>query len=160
MWVAQPAATRGDEAKATGCSFLFHTATRYLSISGEWNGTGLRFGVPPTIHGSWSDEQQEATSDNVVLRADGGLTFNELPRATPEWLEAFAVRSTADLGDPYPDHVRFDLDPDVVRVELRGAFTCDRACTYPAGAKPPTGTRAVYTIDARSHVVDSFSLGH
>src|SRR5262245_31792702 len=41
-----------------GCGYLFHTSDRYLSISGAWAGQGIRWGVPPTMHGSWSAEQE------------------------------------------------------------------------------------------------------
>jgi hypothetical protein len=56
-----------------GCGYLFHTSNRYLSISGVWRGKSIRWGVPPTISGSWSPEQQRAVSDNATVRGDGRL---------------------------------------------------------------------------------------
>lgn len=58
---------------AFGCGYLFHTSTRYVSISGEWRGRTIRWGVPPTIRGPWSSRQQAAVKDNAIVRADGGI---------------------------------------------------------------------------------------
>lgn len=57
-----------------GCGYLFHTSTRFLSISGAWNGNAIRWDVPPTIHGSWSPQQQAASADNATVDADGLLS--------------------------------------------------------------------------------------
>jgi hypothetical protein len=60
-----------------GCGYLFHTSKAYLSISGEWKGGTIRWGVPPPIHGSWSPEQQAAVSDNAAVEADGLLSHRQ-----------------------------------------------------------------------------------
>jgi hypothetical protein len=53
-----------------GCGYLFHTSKRFLSISSAWSGEAIRWDVPPTIHGSWSPQQQAAAPDNATV--DGG----------------------------------------------------------------------------------------
>jgi hypothetical protein len=53
-----------------GCGYLFHTSRRYLSISGAWRDHALRWGVPPTIRGTWSTRQQASVHDNATV--DGG----------------------------------------------------------------------------------------
>jgi hypothetical protein len=62
-----------DGSASTGCGYLFHTAKTYLSISGEWKGGSIRWGVPPSIPGSWSVQQQAAVDDNTAVDADGRL---------------------------------------------------------------------------------------
>ena len=57
-----------------GCGYLFHTSKRYLSISGEWDGSAIRWGVPPTIRGSWSPQQQAAVHDSATVSADGMIS--------------------------------------------------------------------------------------
>jgi hypothetical protein len=57
-----------------GCGYLFHTTASYLSISGVWKGKKIRWGVPPSIHGSWSARQQAAVSNNATVDADGLLS--------------------------------------------------------------------------------------
>jgi hypothetical protein len=54
-----------------GCSFLFHTDSRFISIDGLWAGKDLRWGT--WLRGSWSEEQQEATQDNASVEDDGTL---------------------------------------------------------------------------------------
>jgi hypothetical protein len=63
-----------DGSASTGCGYLFHTARAYLSISGEWKGGSLRWGVPPSIRGPWSPQQQAAVDDNTAVDADGLLS--------------------------------------------------------------------------------------
>jgi hypothetical protein len=57
-----------------GCEYLFHTSTAYFSINGVWNGKTIHWGVPPSIHGSWSAQQQAVVSDNAAVDADGLLS--------------------------------------------------------------------------------------
>jgi hypothetical protein len=57
-----------------GCGYLFHTSKRYVSISGVWDGETIRWGVPPSIHGSWSARQQAAVTDGVTVDAEGLLS--------------------------------------------------------------------------------------
>lgn len=57
-----------------GCGYLFHTSDRYLSISGAWEGGSIRWGVPPTIHGEWSAEQQAAGEDNARVDPEGQIS--------------------------------------------------------------------------------------
>jgi hypothetical protein len=56
-----------------GCGYLFHSSERFLSISGRWEGNGIRWNVPPTIHGSWSRQQQAGGADNATVDSDGLL---------------------------------------------------------------------------------------
>ena len=57
-----------------GCGYLFHTSKWYVSFSGAWNGKAIRWEVPPTIHGSWSPQQQAASADNATVDSDGLLS--------------------------------------------------------------------------------------
>jgi hypothetical protein len=63
----------GDD-PSQGCGYLFHTSDRYLSISGIWEGQTIRWGVPPTIDGSWSAEQQASGEDNARVDSEGRLS--------------------------------------------------------------------------------------
>jgi hypothetical protein len=56
---------------SAGCGYLFHTAKRFVSISGAWNGNAIRWDVPPAMHGSWSPEQQAGSADNATVDAKG-----------------------------------------------------------------------------------------
>jgi hypothetical protein len=62
--------------ESQGCGYLFHTSKRYLSISGEWkHGKGtIHWGVPPSIHGSWSSEQEATVNNNATVDRDGLLS--------------------------------------------------------------------------------------
>jgi hypothetical protein len=75
-WTAE--ASGGGPSNGTGagqgCGYLFHTSDRYLSISGAWEGQGIRWGVPPTMHGSWSAEQEASGQDNADVDSDGRLS--------------------------------------------------------------------------------------
>lgn len=59
--------------RATG-GYLFHTSRRYLSISGEWEGSAIDWGVPPTIQGPWLAKQRAAVKDNATVDSDGLLS--------------------------------------------------------------------------------------
>jgi hypothetical protein len=72
-WRAQPAGGNVAGDAADGCGFLFHTSSRYLSISAQTDGDAVRWGVPPTIRGAWSRRQQAAVHDNVSVDASGLL---------------------------------------------------------------------------------------
>jgi hypothetical protein len=74
-WRAQAGAGTGNVGgrPSFGCSYLFHTSSRYLTFSGTWRMRTLRWGVPPTIRGRWSAEQQAAVRDNATVAADGRL---------------------------------------------------------------------------------------
>ena len=56
-----------------GCGYLFHTSKRYLSVSGMWDGSAIRWGVPPTIKGWWTPKQQ-AVHDRANVSASGMLS--------------------------------------------------------------------------------------
>ena len=60
-----------------GCGYLFHTTKAYVSISGVWRGGSIRWGVPPSIHGTWSPQQQSAVTDNAAVDADGLLNVRQ-----------------------------------------------------------------------------------
>src|SRR6476646_5169688 len=70
-WTAQAS---GGEDQSQGCGYLFHTSDRYLSISGAWDGRTIRWGVPPTIQGPWSPEQQASGEDNASVNPEGRLS--------------------------------------------------------------------------------------
>jgi hypothetical protein len=61
------------EARREGCSYLFHDDRRYLSVSGTWQGDGLRWGVLPELSGPWSAEQEASADDGVRVLPDGRL---------------------------------------------------------------------------------------
>jgi hypothetical protein len=74
--------SRADEAAGSeGCSYLFHTDHRYLTLSGTWEDEGLRWGTPPTISGSWSVQQGAVSIDNAEVASDG--TLRERPPPSP-----------------------------------------------------------------------------
>jgi hypothetical protein len=76
-WVMQASGGVSDgpsSDQSQGCGYLFHTSDRYLSISGAWEGRTLRWGIPPTIQGSWSAEQQAAGEDNARVDPEGRLS--------------------------------------------------------------------------------------
>jgi hypothetical protein len=96
-------APEGERAtgRAEGCSYLFHTDTRFASVSGTWEGERIRWGALPGLSGRWSSQHQ-APPDNARVLADGTLGENgqarppaDLPRAVgagldgppPAWLE-------------------------------------------------------------------------
>lgn len=76
-WVAMAGAgSEGPRDERRGCGFLFHDYETYLSISGAWSGDRLEWGVPPTIRGDWSREQQASPGlDTAIVGKDGGLTL-------------------------------------------------------------------------------------
>ena len=45
-------------------------------VGGVWRRDTIRWGVPPSIHGSWSQEQQAAANDNAGVDSDGLLSPN------------------------------------------------------------------------------------
>jgi hypothetical protein len=60
--------------EAQGCGYLFHTSKRYLSISGVRERKTIRWGIPPSIHGSWSAQQEAAVDNNAGVDRDGLLS--------------------------------------------------------------------------------------
>jgi len=73
-WLAQATSTGNVGGRPNrGCGYLFHASSRYLSISGSWRGRTLRWGVPPTIRGAWSAQQQASVRDNATVDARGLL---------------------------------------------------------------------------------------
>jgi hypothetical protein len=74
LWQAQASNGNVGGPAVHGCGYLFHDATRYLSISAERKGSAIRWGAPPTIRGTWSAEQQAATDDNAALDGAGLLS--------------------------------------------------------------------------------------
>jgi hypothetical protein len=70
--VASGGANLGGPA-SQGCGYLFHTSKRYLSISGAWKGETIRWGLPPSQHGSWSSQQEASVRDNATVDAGGLL---------------------------------------------------------------------------------------
>lgn len=81
-WVMQAS---GDGDASYGCGYLFHTETVHVSFSGIWRDEQLEWGVPPTLKGTWSAEQQRNTIDNALVLEDGRLA--DLARATASWGE-------------------------------------------------------------------------
>jgi len=73
-WSAQASGGGPGAGESQGCGYLFHTAERYLSISGAWEGQAIRWGVPPTMGGSWSAEQQASGEDNAGVDSEGRLS--------------------------------------------------------------------------------------
>ena len=57
-----------------GCAYLFHTSKRYASFSAELRGKTVHWGVPPTLHGSWSRVAPAAAADNATVDAAGLLS--------------------------------------------------------------------------------------
>jgi len=39
-----------------------------------WKGETIRWGVPPSIHGSWSPQQEAAVTDNATVDPEGLLS--------------------------------------------------------------------------------------
>jgi hypothetical protein len=77
-WRAE-ASGSGALTSSTGCGYVFHTSDRYASISGQWNGNALRWGVPPALRGAWSPRQQSAGVDNATVGSDGVLHKKRSP---------------------------------------------------------------------------------
>lgn len=61
------------EARREGCSYLFHDDRRFMSVSGTWQGGGMRWGVLPELTGSWSAEQEASADDTARVLPDGRL---------------------------------------------------------------------------------------
>ncbi len=80
----------------------------------------------------------------------------EIPEDAPGWLIRIARLQARRLGDKRPDRLRIVLgDPHVITLE--GEFVCT-SCSHPPGARPPRGSVATVAVDARTRIVDSFSL--
>lgn len=74
-WVVSHPATgpSGDDLIGEGCSYFFHSPTRWQSYSGGWEADGdLRWGTPPAAGGRRTPEQQ-IQPPNAVLRRQGEL---------------------------------------------------------------------------------------
>jgi hypothetical protein len=104
-----PQGTSDDDlanAEKEGCSYLFHTDHRYLTLGGIWEGGELRWGMPPPVSGTWSPEQDANAVDNAEVRADG--TLSKRPPAAPP-------------GDPPPTAPREPPPPAWIETK-RGSF--------------------------------------
>lgn len=89
------------EARSFGCSFLFHSGTRFVSFSGTWQGQTIVWNPRQTLSGRWGAEQQQNARDDVQVTRGGGIRRRERhgrpateppqPRATPgpppAWVE-------------------------------------------------------------------------
>lgn len=65
-----------------GCSYLFHSDTRYASFSGTWEEAAtLVWDGRLAGRGRWSVSQQENTRDELRVRPDGRIELRDLPVA-------------------------------------------------------------------------------
>jgi hypothetical protein len=73
-WRAQAGGTGNLGGRASvGCSYLFHTRKRFVSFSGQLLNGRLSWGIPGTLRGAWSPQQQASVRDNASVDADGRL---------------------------------------------------------------------------------------
>jgi|SRR5215204_4333498 len=63
-----------DGRESSGCSYVFHTKTHYLSLGGQWKDRTLRWGMPPTARGRWTPQRQATVHDNGSIDSDGLLS--------------------------------------------------------------------------------------
>ena len=102
------ASPSGNELVGTGCSYFFHSATRWQSYSGGWEADGdLRWQTPPSAGGRRTPEQQ-LQPPNAVLGPQGRL-----------------VRLSPDSGRPVSDREwRAVIDDWYDNGELDRAHRC------------------------------------
>jgi len=62
-----------EELESEGCSYLFHTDERYLTLSGTRVGDRIRWDRRATISGPWTSEQNAAGDDQARVETDGTL---------------------------------------------------------------------------------------
>jgi hypothetical protein len=96
------------------------------------------------------------TSVELVGPGRSVATATSIPRSTPARLVALARRQALELGDARPTRIRIRLGRIDV-VDLWGHFTCGKSCFW-QGVRPPAGTHARITVDARTHGVVSLAL--
>jgi hypothetical protein len=64
---------KGD-ARAFGCSYLFHSDRRYASFSGTWKDQAtIVWNQRETLRGPWSVQQQQNVRDDVCVLAGGAI---------------------------------------------------------------------------------------
>jgi hypothetical protein len=80
-----------------------------------------------------------------------------IPPGTPHWPIERAHSMARSLHDPHPGKLIIRLGR-VDMIEMWGNFVCDKACTFPSGAKPPRGDHASATINPSERGVISFVL--
>lgn len=66
-----------DEARSFGCSFLFHSSTRFVSFSGIWEGRTTVWNPRQTLSRRWGAGQQQNARDDVQVTRGGGIRQRE-----------------------------------------------------------------------------------
>jgi hypothetical protein len=119
--------------------------------------TVLAFSALAVVTASGCGGQSQVSLSPPPHAAVGFADVVQIPNDTPRWLIEQARRMATTLHDSHPQSLRIRLGRFDV-IEIWGHFVCDKTCSYPDGAKPPTGTRSSATIDPRDHGVISFYL--
>ena len=102
--VSHPAAApSGNDLVGTGCSYFFHSSTRWQSYSGGWEADGgLRWQTPPAAGGRRTPEQQ-LQPPNAVLGPQGRLV-----RLSPDGGRPVSDREWRAVIDDWYDNGELD----------------------------------------------------
>ena len=57
----------------SGCKYTFHDKKTWVTLSGEWQGDVMGWGIPPTRAGNWNKKLEASVHDNATVDRNGGL---------------------------------------------------------------------------------------
>jgi len=63
----------GTPYKGEGCGFLFHSTSRFVSYSGDWDGDTLLWTNSTGLHGAWTVVQDRSQPNDVRVLGDGRI---------------------------------------------------------------------------------------
>jgi hypothetical protein len=66
-------APAGSQHEGHLCGYLFHSAARFVSYTGDWRGDTLLWTNSEGLHGRWTPAQQRSQPDNVRVAEDGRI---------------------------------------------------------------------------------------